>query len=768
MKKSILIKDKSAVNLIDENLPLSGYDSMYVMGGYIKDGQGCPPWGSVNPKELLYLKDELGSIKLLCETRTFNIPLVLGYTTFLEQYCDYKNMSPFADKLKDVFIKALHVLDIDGKHVIKINIKGLKIKSIKISNNPKKPFDADFNELLFTTDNDDIFLDKFARHTIKPNAPYPKRIKQCLNTLYNACYTVIDEQNSLPLPNIISNNYAKLTFTGNKIAEIASRVYSESISDMVAKLDDSGAFNASSPQSPAFYYDGFAGYRDNVGTYSTMFYSRDLGIGVNGLCDFTDLDLSKLLSRVIEGIKYFKNNNLSFNNKPILAHFPVVISSPLYYSNELVKYGWDTEFTYERFGEHHKNLGNLETDGHGLSMLAIIKLWTKCGGVIKWWAENSEILAELADFNIQLLDSDNFGITRSENDTLDVKKCNTLYAESESGMKDNTLYCNIPNLIAFKEWSEIFAQLGDKLCSERFFKAYERLKKGIETDFICEMDGKKVWNMYKIGFYHDCVQKMYFDFYGSGYEEKLEEGWKEISLNTFAYDLKFNEYCVNRPFNSRHAGNNAISLESACKLPIASGKSFGAKATGYDHCNILSSALLCDKVDEYNEYFCNLMKICYSPKLPQPYLPPEGFSFNGDAFRRQGDLGNLAQEGEVINVFRQIIGLGCIYGRVTFYPRNVNSSDISFENVNLNICGKQVKVSGFSSAPTKSGQTLTLKFDNDVSGVITFRFGGFAKENIDCKLSEGIVKKVDNINGMNYIYVETLLKKEVTVNIKIN
>ena len=85
----------------------------------------------------------------------------------------------------------------------------------------------------------------------------------------------------------------------------------------------------------------------------------------------------------------------------------------------------------------------------------------------------------------------------------------------------------------------------------------------------------------------------------------------------------------------------------------------GPRGIGYDHCIFTQTALLLDKVQDYSRLLENLCKICYSPRLPQPYIVPECASYSPEKsiFRRQGDLGNLAHQAEAMHTFLTVIGL---------------------------------------------------------------------------------------------------------------
>lgn len=57
-------------------------------------------------------------------------------------------------------------------------------------------------------------------------------------------------------------------------------------------------------------------------------------------------------------------------------------------------------------------------------------------------------------------------------------------------------------------------------------------------------------------------------------------------------------------------------------------------------------------------------RICYAPRLPEPYLVPESMAIDTKKgiFRRQADLGNLVQLAEAMKCFHIVAGVSPLWG----------------------------------------------------------------------------------------------------------
>ena len=107
-------------------------------------------------------------------------------------------------------------------------------------------------------------------------------------------------------------------------------------------------------------------------SYYTAYYSRD---GGRALMTLNQYGYTAAAERSVQyanrQMMYFPQNGLTIGGVNIPGHYTVVVHEPMLYSTVLVPHaGWATRYTKEKFGDEYQNLGNQETDGHGLMMLA--------------------------------------------------------------------------------------------------------------------------------------------------------------------------------------------------------------------------------------------------------------------------------------------------------------------------------------------------------------------------------------------------------------
>ena len=126
----------------------------------------------------------------------------------------------------------------------------------------------------------------------------------------------------------------------------------------------------------------------------------------------------------------------------------------------------------------------------------------------------------------------------------------------------------------------------------------------------------------------------------------------------------------------------------------------GARGVGYDHNMITQSAMLLNRPKDYGQLIGNLIKICYAPRLPDPFICPEGVTVRPreGVYRRQGDLGNLVQQAETIKTLYMCAGLSLHNSdAVVLEPRLPYGWSVEYDNVPIPACydeGKQVYLNG--------------------------------------------------------------------------
>lgn len=138
------------------------------------------------------------------------------------------------------------------------------------------------------------------------------------------------------------------------------------------------------------------------------------------------------------------------------------------------------------------------------------------------------------------------------------------------------------------------------------------------------------------------------DYYGYDVAAALPEGWRERTERS---------YEMIRPM---------LQPPDAAPAGIGYGQNYFAQ-----------TALLLDRTAEATRSIAWLVRLCFAPRLADPYRVPEGASIGVDEegrpmWRRWGDLGNLHQMGETVYTVHTILGIddfGADRLQLTLMPR---------------------------------------------------------------------------------------------------
>ena len=151
---------------------------------------------------------------------------------------------------------------------------------------------------------------------------------------------------------------------------------------------------------------------------------------------------------------------------------------------------------------------------------------------------------------------------------------------------------------------------------------------------------------------------------------------------------------------------------------------------GYDHSMMTQNALLLDQTADAGQLVESLCRICYAPRLPEPYLVPEGMAIDAGKgiFRRQGDLGNLVQLAEAMKCFHIVVGISSLCGdTVKLLPRLPQGWRVSVRDYPLMNTSATVDME--TTYPVEHTQSMTLHLNGDCGvNKARIRFGPFPKE----------------------------------------
>lgn len=688
---------------------INDLNCLYFIGGYHSIPTGCDAWGTSDRRRNRFIGDRMGSFLIeYTNGVTDEIPIILGYNLWFKEIWR-ENCAPFkseeaVSEMTETLKKALCLLDaFEGldKTVLRVLTKPLSIKNVTLIPNSEKEGCPVFDGFYLTCGDDKTILTGGSRdvnaadsffdsHTVSCADAYPIHIINALKKINDALLTYEDDYRNAPDYNFHTDRGAsgfRLRFSGDRLAEIANGVVYCNTMNLSGRVDPDGMVHTTYKDAPSWRYEGFGGWVPKANSYYDSYYSRDGARALMVLGSLGDRDAADRGARYGNNcMMYFPENSLTIMRKKIPGHYTVIINKPLIYSTVLVPVAnWPTRYTRELFGDDYQNIGNHETDGHGLMMMANYCVCRNSDNPAKWAYENWTYLKEGADWIIWCLD--NPDVSLSEN--------GLLYSETEAGMNDFTLYCNGACWFGLKAYAVLASDIGKIKECEIWTEYAAKLETAILK--YLTFDGR--WDTAHLGFMHDSSVTFLSDIYG--YDKRdMPEDWVKLSEETYEDDIK------------RFRGDPP---------DIRSG-------IGYNISMMVQSALLHDKIKEADYFMRLLTKICYAPRLPEPYMVPEGISLAADlgAARRQGDLGNLVQQAEALKCYLIAAGISPVHNRtLKIIPRlpigwKLELNDFKVQNTRATV--------DFSiSYPSDGKQYIQVSLRNaDEIDRVMVRFGPFA------------------------------------------
>lgn len=682
------------------------YDYIYLVGGYHSIDDGCPPWGTADVKNARFIGDKMGDLVISYQDGTSDeIPLVFGYTMWYYSMWQKTDL-PFKGEGADPELNKLlqSTLCLNGGYngqdtgVIRIKVAKKGISKIEIKDNEEKAGNPVFYGAYLVSGNPgevsggkipvntkDSFYES---HTIDSQDSYGEITQNNVKALAKAVMTYEEDYKNVPEFNYPENyNGSRIFFTGNDIAEIANGVVYYNLENLINRTDKDGFIHTSYKGSGCWEYWGFGAWKAGAGTFYDSYYSRDGARAIMSLSSYGQLNKADTaVSKANSYLMYWPDNNLKIMGKEIPGHFTVIVNKPLEYSTMLVPIaGWQTRYTEAKFGEGYQNIGNQETDGHGLMMLANYNVWKNLGSTKKWVTDNWKYINEAASWIIWCYDNPDVSFVSN----------GLLYGESEGGMMEYTLYNNIPCCLGMYAYADMAEVAGKTEEAAKWRKCADDMTQAISKRLATGSSNRK-WKNNSFGFYHDPVVTMMSDYFGYDLSDMNTE-WVTFSRNIYEKDIE----------------------------GIAAVGYFGASGLGYNHSMITQSALLLDQMADASKLVENLCKLCYAPRLPEPYLVPEGSTVDAQAgvIRRQGDLGNLVQLSEALKCYSITIGVSPLRNNtLKLMPRlpanwglDIQEYDIPHSNGKINMLVSYPK-DGVQLAQ------ITLKESSDINET-RFRFG---------------------------------------------
>ena len=699
---------------------------LYAVGGYHSTDTGCPAWGTSDPSDIRFIGDHLGDLVITyADDSSDTVPLILGYTLWLHSTW-METPAPFMGEGKDDTLAAclMEVLALYGawdrrdQWVLRVALRESPVTTVEVVSNPDKnparpvlsvytvPWGTVEDQPLkkgtpvfteaYITDGETLPIlgedasDFFASHTVYPAALSLRTIMEKLEGICHALHTFDSDFDRAPAFRIPDDAPSyRVSFTGSPLAEIATGAVYHNMKNLCERTDPDGFIHTSYHDAPSWRYDGFGPYVLKANSYYDAYYARDCARAILTLNSFGETD--KALASCRLGNEYmmaYPRDGVTLGGIPVPGHFSVMCNKPYVYSRLLIHHGWPTQYTPERFGEECGNLGNQETDGHGLMMMGHFAAWTAAGRDPAYVRENWSYISECAKWIMWCF----------EHPELSFMKDDLLYGETEAAMNDYTLYANVPCYLGLLGYGKMAAAAGfDREAA--LWNAYaDRLRSGIDRG-LTHGDG---WLLEKCGFSHDPVVTMLADVYGYDTAD-MPADWVSRSRAVYPADLA---------------------------KTVAFGYYGVRGGIGYDHAMMTQNALLLDHTADAGKLLESLCRICYAPRLPEPYLVPEGMSIDAGKgiFRRQGDLGNLVQLAEAMKCFHIAVGVSPLWGdTVKVMPRLPRGWRVSVKDFPLlNTCAT---VDMETAYPVEHTQAMILHMKGDCGvSKANIRFGPFPKE----------------------------------------
>ncbi|TSA33374.1 MAG: hypothetical protein D4R64_14295 [Porphyromonadaceae bacterium] len=691
---------------------------LFISTGTDNIDKGSTDWGTTESKNFRMIGDYGGEFRIAYENEKVDtIPLVYGYTLWFKNNW-ISGKEPFlsdtsARKLLNSTIFLNNLYKDDYNYTLRIRLRKSKVKSIDYFDNQlkegylKQPdirFDRELSgksmagnasAKIDTTDEEGFFIN----HTIDTLNTYPPVIKNNLRRLMHLLYTFKSDYQSVASVDIPpAYKGPSIIFSGEPEADIISSVFHYNLSDQVSRVDPNGIVHESTLNAPSWFYDGFGTWtntigENNSGSYYDCYYTRNKTIMILPDLNYFE-ESNRALDFLDKQLMYFPEMypSLQLGGEKIPGHWTVIANKPLVYSHVLTGVGWPTQYTHDKFGSHYKDFGNPETDGQGHSMISHWKVWQNSGRNKQWVSDKWNYLKEAAEY-----------LTWSfANPGLSFSKYGLLYAESEAGMNDYTLYCNFPCYLGLLMYAEMADSIDAADYSLKWRNSASQLQKSMQVYFPADDSTYgRIWQ--KAGFYHENILTILKEYYGFDLTNKLSAEWMERSRNT---------YMKNR--DSRPGF-------------------YGPKGIGYDHDMLTQTAMLLDKMNDATQWMINLAHLCYSPRLPKPYIVPECASIDlkRGIIRRQGDLGNGFQQAETVNTILLCAGIDDnVPGVLRIMPRLPEnwSMRISDYPVTVYSDGKSYTCSIHMTMtyPKNGEQSVTLKTitGGDLKN-LNFRLGPF-------------------------------------------
>ena len=642
---------------------------MHVLGGGNSVDFCHPAWGGVDTTRNFFLGDSVGELALGYEDGTVDtMPLMVGHSVWWRQ--SYRTSpEPFASdpawrgKLGEVLRVAngLEANTSDAPSQLCLELRDAPLAFVELRDSPARIGHAllegfTFSGLLAPLPETGML------RPASPASPAPAgreaelaslvidpadsaAVEQARGSLLaiegffsGSEQDINDETIATAKPQWGPHNFQgpKLSFEGDPIATILTRVCYDSAAELVARVMDDGMVRESKERADRF--DGFGGWTPDLGAYAGDAYTRNRSPMLLATLGRQDLSEAAILF-FDKWLMCFPQSwpELQLDGKPVPAHITVVANQPHVYFDLLSLHGWPTRYETRDFG-------NPENDGHGIQPPGRYRAWTKSGRSAEWVNSRWEAIEAAAECIPWCLD----------NPDLSFSEHGLLYNESEAGMGGPSYYCDIACRLGLPAYAEMSDAAGRPQAAERWREQAARLLANMDAYYkplVVEGIGEAWDPSHRVAgsFHHGSLAALVLrvDYWGFDAINRMPEAWRERTRNTLRNQLR-----ANHPSGASPGG------------------------MGYGQNYIAQSALLLDEMAEAGKLVGWLARACFAPRLEHPYRVPEGLILREGAttWRRWGDLGNLYHPNQTIHTSLMIAGVDDVRAdRLLLMPRPLPS-----------------------------------------------------------------------------------------------
>ncbi len=706
-------KAESPRNLVPGIYPTNVTLSAVVLAGMTTAlPEASDRWGMNEPANAfegrLFIGDRIGRVIVRYSDDTLEqLPLIFGvnlwaYELFTETKPDEKNLltsrvlksgpyrEPFASDpaAAKLLADSLHILENPDapkplRYLMGIRVKPIPLKSIELVDEGLRKAGWQVGAIsgLALGTQPPVGLELLDENFFirQKHLPAMEVLARRLYQFANAIPT------NLAPPAVVAG-YPQLEFTGPPEAAILAHIFSANMRDLIEnKLAPDGRLRSSSLSAANFGgYIGMGTWREGVGQYTRHSWSRDAGPALRELIALGRDGEARAAGETL--LRYLYDEDLRH-------HQP----------------NWKRVINSTEIGEAEQRKNQrAENDGHAAIMLALAQLATSPASDSAWLNRHWKAFTDAGNWFPWQMDHP------------DVSAFDGLfYNESESsGGGGRDLFSNSQAALALRAFANLAEQRGDSALAANWNQSANQLEQAIRERLTLAASPD------------DPRSPRYIDT--DTLFDSWAYGWKRMSPLLAGADLSGFVPTKDAEESLRLNHTYEQLRGPASVLPDA------GRTLGYGQAYLAQSALLLDRTRDATRAVERAAAFCYHPD--HPYLVPEGVIVHpqGSHWFRNGDLGNLMQQTEILKMIRLLPGIDdrSSTAGLTLIPRLPNGwSRIEARNWPVRVSGKDGQwkrefIHFIYERKSDNSYRLQLRCDQPIY-IAAMRIGPFAEKGGD-------------------------------------